>query len=345
MSDDSRNSQSVVYGPRPTAILKTKSASFALKNLIILQDYHAVMCFVTCVSRCPAIYIPNFMTLIPVGFPTCAFCRAEIKPEFLDHPVLIQQMSDDTKENEPDFQWYYRGERGIMKYQHTSTVSNLLSCLSSWTRSFTEREPVDVVYLDYEKAFDKVPTTRLLQKLEFVGIRGKLLNWIEAFLRHTFRVRIGETLSEEREILSGVPQGSVLGPVLYIIYTFDLPCSLHCRISTFADDTKIFANPLLEFDDDLNTIADCMYCCANGWWRYDERSNFELETAFNLRVSEFSLRLAGADYIVNFQTMVQMRKGDRTKRRKVRRAAPTLPAKACYDVPGIKLGISTNALL
>ncbi|CAK1590159.1 unnamed protein product [Parnassius mnemosyne] len=58
---------------------------------------------------------------------------------------------------------------------HRSTISNLLLCLSSWTKYFNEREPIDVIYLDYEKAFDKVPTRELLQKLECVGIRGKLL--------------------------------------------------------------------------------------------------------------------------------------------------------------------------
>ncbi|XP_073947192.1 E3 ubiquitin-protein ligase RNF146-A-like isoform X1 [Choristoneura fumiferana] len=166
MSDDSRNSQS-------SCLTDLDDSDFKDQECIICTEKFNHP------TRLPCGHV--FCYLCVKGFPTCAFCRAEIKPEFLDHPVLIQQMSDDTKENEPDFQWYYRGERG--------------------------------------------------------------------------------------------------------------------------------------------------------WWRYDERSNFELETAFNLRVSEFSLRLAGADYIVNFQTMVQMRKGDRTKRRKVRRAAPTLPAKG---IAGIK---------
>lgn len=140
-----------------------------------------------------------------------------------------------------------------------STVSNLLSCLSSWTKSFNEKEPIDVIYLDYEKAFDKVPITRLLLKLDFIGIRGKLLKWIEAFLRHrTYQVRVGEALSDRKNVLSGVPQGSVLGPVLYILYTFDLPHSLQCNVRTFADDTKVFANPLIDYDrlqSDLNKIA------------------------------------------------------------------------------------------
>ncbi|CAH2108818.1 unnamed protein product [Euphydryas editha] len=141
-----------------------------------------------------------------------------------------------------------------------STTSNLLSCLSSWVNSFNIRDPIDVIYLDYEKAFDEVPTGRLLQKLEFIGIRGKLLKWIESFLRQrTFRVKIGDSFSDEKEILSGVPQGSVLGPVLFIIYTFDLPKCLTCNVSMFADDTKIFANPLISSErlqNDLSHITN-----------------------------------------------------------------------------------------
>ncbi|KAI5643880.1 reverse transcriptase (RNA-dependent DNA polymerase) domain-containing protein [Phthorimaea operculella] len=134
------------------------------------------------------------------------------------------------------------------------------TCYRAWTESFNNKDPIDVIYLDYEKAFDKVPITRLLQKLEFVGNRGKLLQWIEAFLRErTFRVRIGDTVSEQRQIKSGVPQGSVLGPVLYIIFSFDLPRCLQSNVSIFADDTKIFANPLLDYDRlqaDLDRIAN-----------------------------------------------------------------------------------------
>lgn len=100
---------------------------------------------------------------------------------------------------------------------------------------------MDIIYLDFEKAFGRVPFKRLLAKLQAAGIRGKLLKWIEEFLTgRTFAVRIGDTLSAEREVLSGVPQGSVLGPLLFTIYVADLVAELTVGASTFADDTKLF---------------------------------------------------------------------------------------------------------
>ncbi|XP_073947193.1 uncharacterized protein isoform X2 [Choristoneura fumiferana] len=98
MSDDSRNSQS-------SCLTDLDDSDFKDQECIICTEKFNHP------TRLPCGHV--FCYLCVKGFPTCAFCRAEIKPEFLDHPVLIQQMSDDTKENEPDFQWYYRGERGI----------------------------------------------------------------------------------------------------------------------------------------------------------------------------------------------------------------------------------------
>lgn len=141
-----------------------------------------------------------------------------------------------------------------------STITNLLLCVNDWTRSLERREPVDVIYLDFSRAFDRVPIKRLLYKLERIGIEGRLLLWLSSFLSaRKFKVRVGDTLSASHDVASGVPQGSVLGPTLFLIYIRDLPDVVSsCICSIFADDTKLYGNPLHHYDDiqsDLNAVS------------------------------------------------------------------------------------------
>ena len=122
-----------------------------------------------------------------------------------------------------------------------SCLTQLVDHLDSVLRDLESGHNVDVIYIDMAKAFDKVCHTRLLSKLSAAGIGGKLLKWIESFLvGRTQTVVVDGKLSEVETVKSGVPQGTVLGPVLFILYVNDMPDILkHSSMKLFADDAKL----------------------------------------------------------------------------------------------------------
>ena len=96
--------------------------------------------------------------------------------------------------------------------------------------------------MDFAKAFDKVPHKRLISKLKLYGISDQITNWITSFLANrTQTVHLENTTSEKIAVTSGVPQWTVLGPILFLIYTNDLPDYIkHSQIRHFADDSIIY---------------------------------------------------------------------------------------------------------
>jgi hypothetical protein len=104
---------------------------------------------------------------------------------------------------------------------------------------------VDILYVDFKKAFDSVVHSKLICKLKAYGITGNLLIWIENFLYNRFQaVRVGSHISQFRQVISGVPEGSVLGPLLFLIYINDLVdvFGSNLTVKLFADDVKIYVN-------------------------------------------------------------------------------------------------------
>ena len=120
-----------------------------------------------------------------------------------------------------------------------SCLSQLLEHTERLIHYLEKGNNIDVIYLDFSKAFDKVDHTILLHKLRRNGISGKLHEWIRSFLTNrTQRVSVNSTLSDETEVISGVPQGSLLGPLLFPIMIQDIDDKvIHSILSSFADVT------------------------------------------------------------------------------------------------------------
>ena len=150
-------------------------------------------------------------------------------------------------------------QHGFLKAR--SCLTNLLCFFEEITKWVDEGSPVDVIYLDFQKAFDKVPHQRLILKLKSHGMGNSIINWIEQWLTdrrqrvvvdgevsswksvlsdRRQRVVVDGEVSSWKSVLSGVPQGSVLGPILFLVYINDLEEGVIGKILKFADDTKLF---------------------------------------------------------------------------------------------------------
>ena len=144
----------------------------------------------------------------------------------------------------------------LYKYQHgfrskLSTETQLVEFVSNMVNGMRDGKQNDVVIMDFAKAFDKVSHQKLLFKLKKYGIDDKTCGWAKSFLSNrTQRVVVDGVHSEEGQVTSGVPQGSVVGPIFFLIYINDMPdYTKYSTLRLFADDTIIYLS--------INSNEDC----------------------------------------------------------------------------------------
>ena len=122
-----------------------------------------------------------------------------------------------------------------------SCESQLLITAHDLALILNKRSQVDVAVLDFAKAFDKVPHQRLIKKLEYYNLNPKVVGWIKSFLSdRTQRVVVDGYTSAEAPVLSGVPQGTVLGPLLFLLFINDIALNVSSSIRLVADDCLMY---------------------------------------------------------------------------------------------------------
>ena len=180
-----------------------------------------------------------------------------------------------------------------------STLQQMLIFINELFNSYSQNTPTDVIYLDFKKAFDSVAHNELLVKLWKFGITGNMWEWFKTYLHNrTQCVSLNNCTSYTLPVISGVPQGSILGPILFLIFVNDLPSSVSSSLLyMFADDTKCVKH-IMDLEDsralqqDLNLLTS---------WSHDWNLLFNATKCVNLR---FSSGLSpGYPYCVSGQTI------------------------------------------
>lgn len=179
--------------------------------------------------------------------------------------VRLQQHTEELNVL-PDSQHGFRKRR--------STTTQLMNVTKSMRLNLNNSITTGVLFLDIEKAFDRVWHNGLLYKMEQFNYPKSIIKLIASFLRNrTFQVQLKGTISTLKEIPYGCPQGAVLSPMLYNIYIADAPCPNKCSVSFYADDTAIFCN-----ERRWANTEDHLNAAINDFFNYFEKWKISINT-------------------------------------------------------------------
>jgi Reverse transcriptase (RNA-dependent DNA polymerase)/Endonuclease-reverse transcriptase len=212
------------------------------------KDAHVTPIYKKGLKSDPSNYRPVSLTSI-----CCKMLESVIRDEVVLHMTRNGLIED--------------SQHGFVKTR--SCATNLIEFLDYLTEAAERGEATDAIFLDFAKAFDKVPRRRLLEKLAGIGVGGNILGWIEKWLSgRRQRVVLNGAASDWEPVKSGVPQGSVLGPILFLIFIRDIDTAAGAEalVKKFADDTKVARK--VQNDQDaakLQQVLDNMTEWAAKW--------------------------------------------------------------------------------
>ena len=242
---------------------------FCFSTFICTFDHkyiYGVMCMLECWSNEQSyieFWIVYTVSIVPVFKKGDKHLAVNYRPvsltsitcKLMEH-IMHSQVMDHLDEHSIlcDIQHDFRSKR--------SCETQLIITIEEIARKLVTGEQVDIILLDVSKAFDKVPHRRLLHRLWYYGIRNNTCLWIQDFLSHrTQEVQLEGRKSTTADVLSGMPRGTVLGPLLFLLFINDLPESTESNARLFTDDCLLF-RPIRNNRDrqilqnDLNSLKE-----------------------------------------------------------------------------------------